>query len=298
VLASGFGTPIVFNYKSDPAVDISTIESIEEVKRLELPDPYNDGIMPKVINSIKYYKANCDLTVGVTDCQGPLTSALSIVGYDKFCYWMYDYPKEIHEFMEKVTEALIQWVKLQKELSGIPLEGESYPLGVRLPDGYGGAWLADDDAVIMSTDLYREFVVPYNSKFLQAFGGGCIHYCGTATQHIENYCQTEGLTAVNNLHLDNIGEAVKMKEALAKKGIPYMACDFVPNENRMKTYYSDLLEAMGNQEGLVIVPYIAPAIELEDGKYEPSHRDQHELAKTVHKLIMDARDRKAALPVG
>jgi len=120
VLASGFGTPIVFNYKSDPAVDISKIETIEEVKRFQLPDPEKDGIMPKVINSIKYYKENCDLTVGVTDCQGPLTSALSILGYDKFCYWMYDYPKVIHEFMDKVTEALIRWVKLQKELSGVP----------------------------------------------------------------------------------------------------------------------------------------------------------------------------------
>jgi hypothetical protein len=285
VLASGFGTDIIFNYKSDPAVDLSKIETIEEVRKLELPDPEKDGIMPKVLDSIKYYKKNCDLPVGVTDCQGPLTTALQVVGYDKFCFWMYDYPKEIHHLMDKVTEALIRWVKYQKEIAETPLDKDSYPLGVRIPEGYGGAWLSDDDAVIIDAENYKKFVVPYNEKFLKAFGGGCIHYCGTATQHIENYCNTEGHTCVNNLHLDNIGEAVKMREALAKKGIPYMACDFIPNDRRLKTYYADLLEAMGNQTGLIVVPYVAPAIQLESEKYESAHRNQLQLAQEVYGLL-------------
>jgi hypothetical protein len=288
VLASGFGTPIVFNYKSDPAVDISRIETIDELERLSLPDPYKDGIMPKVIKETTYYKEHCVLVVGVTDCQGPLTTALSVVGYDKFCYWMHDYPRQIHEFMEKVTEALVQWVRLQKGLTGTPIDGESYPLGVRLPEGCGGAWMSDDDAVILGPELYKEFVVPYNSRFLKAFGGGCIHYCGTASQHIENYCQTEGLTAVNNLNLDNLGEAAKMKERLARKGISYMACDFIPSEKRMASYYHDLVQAMGAQEGLIIVAYVAPAIELEKGKYTPSRRNQLELARRVNETIEKA----------
>lgn len=290
VLASGFGTDIIFNYKSDPAVDLSKIETIEEVKKLELPDPEKDGIMPKVVESIKYYKEHCDLVIGVTDCQGPLTTALQIAGYDKFCFWMYDYPKEIHKLMEKVTEALIQWVKFQKKIADTPMETESYPLGVRIPDGFGGAWLSDDDAVIIDAANYKEFVVPYNEKFLKAFGGGCIHYCGTATQHIENYCNTEGLTCVNNLHLDNIGEAVKMKKALAKKGIPYMACDFIPNDQRLETYYGDLLNAMGDQKGLIVVPYVASSFQLEEGKYETAHRDQLELAQRVYKKLLYERE--------
>jgi len=297
VLASGFGTPIVFNYKSDPAVDISKIETIEEVKKLELPNPGKDGIMPKVINALRYYKDHCDLVVGITDSQGPLTTALSVVGYDKFCYWMYDYPRVIHEFMDKVTEALIQWVRFQKELAGVPMESESYPLGVRLPEGYGGAWLSDDDAVILPADLYREFVVPYNSKFLKAFGGGCIHYCGTATQHIENYCSTDGLTAVHNMNLDNLGEAKKMREAVTRKGIVYMAGDFIPNDYRMETYYRDLLEAMGSAEGLIVVPYVAPAIQLEDGKYEQAQRNQLELGKKVRDILRKELDSRLKVTV-
>jgi len=117
-----------------------------------------------------------------------LTTALSIIGYENFCYWIYDHPKQMHELMELVTEGLIRWIKFQKQRVGAEIEGYSYPLGVKVPDGFGGVWLSDDDSVIISADIFKEFVISYNSKVLKAFGGGCIHYCGNATQHIENYC--------------------------------------------------------------------------------------------------------------
>ena len=288
VLASGFGHPIVKNYKADPAADISKVQHPDELRKLRLPDPQRDGLMPQVLQTLTFFREHADLPVGVTDCQGPLTTALSLIGYDKYCYWMYDYPKLIHGLMDLVTEALIQWVKAQKKHASIPMDTESYPLGVRLPDGFGGVWLSDDDSVILGTDLYREFVMPYNSRLLKAFGGGCLHYCGNSNQHLESFLNTEGLTAINNLNLDDIKGAAIMKKALAKKGIVYMACDFVPTEERLKTYYLDLLEAMGDQRGLIIVPYVAPAVELERGRYNESHRDQFELGKRVKGLVDEA----------
>jgi uroporphyrinogen-III decarboxylase len=285
VLASGFGIPIVKNYKQDPAVDISPIKNPESIKKLEPPDPDKDGLMPQVLKTLRYFKKSCDLPRGVTDCQGPLTTALSIIGYDNFSYWMYDYPNLIHELMDKVTEALIHWVKFQKKIAGIPMETEAYPLGVRIPEGFGGVWISDDDSVIIGTQHYREFVLPYNARILKAFGGGCIHYCGNSTQHIDNYATTEGLTVVNNLNLDNIEAAANMRKALQKKGITYMACDFIPTQQRMDSYYRDLIDAMGDQAGLIIVPYVAPAVELEKGRYTSSHRDQFELGKAVKKIL-------------
>jgi uroporphyrinogen-III decarboxylase len=285
VLASGFGHPVIKNYKSDPAADISKVQHPDELQKLRLPDPQKDGLMPQVLQTLSYFRTHSALPVGVTDCQGPLTTALSIIGYDKFCYWMFDYPKVLHGLMDLVTEALIQWVKAQKMHASIPMETESYPLGVWMPKGFGGVWISDDDSVIMSADLYRDFVKPYNERVLQAFGGGCIHYCGNSNQHIQSYLDTQGLTAINNLNLDDLKGAAAMRAALAKKGIVYMACDFIPTEQRMKSYYQDLLAAMGDQAGLIIVPYVAPAIELERGKYNESHRDQLELGKRVAAIV-------------
>jgi hypothetical protein len=108
-----------------------------------------------------------------------------------------------------VTEALIQWVRFQKERAGQPLEGCCFPLSIKVPDGYGGVWVADDDSVIMSGDLYKEFIKPYNERLLKAFGGGCIHYCGNSTQNIENYVNTEGVTAINNFRLPDPGRELE-----------------------------------------------------------------------------------------
>jgi hypothetical protein len=48
---------------------------------------------------------------------------------------------------------------------------------------------------------------------------------------------------------------------------------------------------MGNQEGLILVPYVAPAIELERGLYEASRRDQLKLAIKAKGKIQKALSR-------
>lgn len=285
VLASAFGVNLICNPKADPAVDLSTMSSPEEIDALEMPVPGKSGAMKIVTEYLDYFKANSDLPVAITDCQGPLTTAFQVAGYDNFCFWMQDDPKRIHMLMEKVTEALIQWVRFQKERAGQPLEGCCFPLSIKVPDGYGGVWMADDDSVIMSSDLYKEFIKPYNERLLKAFGGGCIHYCGNSTQNIENYVNTEGVKAINNFNMDNLSAATAIRSALKERGIVYMACDFVPSEERLEAYYEALIEAMDGPEGLIICPYVAPAIELNQGKYAPASRNRMEVAKRVFERL-------------
>ena len=145
--------------------------------------------------------------------------------------------------------------------------------------------MSDDDSVIISPDLYNEYVRPYNEKVLAAFGGGCIHYCGNSTQNIENYCNTRGVTAINNFNLDNFEAASKIRRALRDKGIVYMACDFAPADNRAEDYYRELCKAMDGPEGLIICSYIAPSIALEKGNYVAIERDRYVLARRLFELI-------------
>jgi hypothetical protein len=284
VLASAFGIKIICNPKADPAVDIGTIQNPEDIDSLQLPVPGKSGAMPIVTGMIDYFLAHSDLPVGFTDCQGPLATAFQIAGYDHLSYWMYDEPERVHKLMALISDALIAWVKFQKELTSQPLAGGSYPLSVKLPAGHGGVWLSDDDSVIIGADLYNEFVRPYNEKVLAAFGGGCIHYCGNSTQNIENYCNTKGVTAINNFTLDNIEAAAKIRRALREKGIVYMACDFAPADARLDDYFRELHGAMGGPEGLMVCPYIAPAIALERGKYDAIDRDRAALTRRVSEL--------------
>jgi hypothetical protein len=145
-------------------------------------------------------------------------------------------------------------------------------------------WISDDDAVIFGTDLYREFVVPYNGQVLKAFAGGAIHYCGNANQHIDSYLQTEGLSAIHNLNLDDIAGAVRMRKALAEKGIIYIAADFNVASGYVDEYYRNLFAQMGT-EGLIVVSYIAPAIMLDHGKYAEANLDPRKIGREIEVAI-------------
>ncbi len=284
VLASGFGVNIKFQDYMDPAVDLPPISDVAQLNDLKPPDPQRDGLMPRVLNTIRAMRERGELPVGVTDCQGPLTTALQIIGYDKMIYWMYDHPQAVHDLMQLVSDALIAWVKVQKETAGQSLDDDAYVLGIKIPGGYGGVWFSDDDCVIFGPQLYREFVVPYNSQVLKAFGGGSIHYCGTATQHIENYLATEGLTCIQNLNLDKLDEAAKMRHALAEKGIVYMTADFNVQDDYIDEYYRTLFEKMDTR-GLIVAVYIAPAITLARGQYGAGNRDPLETGKAIERVI-------------
>jgi hypothetical protein len=63
-------------------------------------------------------EAHSFLPVGITDLQGPLTTANQLMGYDKLSYLMADDPTAAHELMDKVTKTLILWVRAQKEVTG------------------------------------------------------------------------------------------------------------------------------------------------------------------------------------
>jgi len=188
VAASAFGCRVEYPPRQDPAADPRhfPVQTAKDIRRLEMPDPERDGLMPKVLDFIRHMKEHSFLPVGITDFQGPLTTANLLMGYDKLIYLMHDDPTAMHELMDKLTEALIVWVKKQKALIGEPINECIGDQQVYLGKN-AGIWFSDDDAVLMSPKSYKEFVVPYNSRILKAFDGGCLHYCGNATHQADNF---------------------------------------------------------------------------------------------------------------
>ena len=96
------------------------IKNVSDIKAMKVADPDTDGLMPKVIETIRYMKAHSFLPIGITDCQGPLATANQLMGYDKLIYLMADNPSATHEFMDKITESLIVWIGCQKREIGEP----------------------------------------------------------------------------------------------------------------------------------------------------------------------------------
>jgi len=287
VLSSGFGARIQFPLKEDPVSDSRyyPIKDRDDIKNLAVPDPERDGLMPKVLSFIRYMNDHSFLPVGITDCQGPLTTACQLIGYDKLFFLMYDDPPLAHMLMDKISEALIRWVSRQKEETG---EAPDECFGDQLVyTGENiGVWMSDDDAVIISPALYREFVVPYNSKVLEAFGGGVVHYCGNASHQIDNLLETEGLRALNVYCLHGI-EGVHVLKKKIEGRIVLLLNDYTPLD--YEYYFTNLLDGL-SRRGLVLFSQFSPIVCMtRDGRYELTDRDYGE-KKKIYKYVRGILD--------
>ncbi len=283
VAASAFGCEIGWRPKQDPAADprYYPVKTVEDIQNLEIPDPQKAGLMPKVLEFLQYMKTNSFLPVGITDFQGPLTTANQLMGYDKLIYMMHDNPAATHQLMEKITEGLIRWVKAQKQVIGEPLD---YCISDQqvYTGKHAGVWFSDDDAVLMSSKIYRDFVVPYNSRILKEFGGGCVHYCGNATHHADNFLATEGLVALNIYNLYNIPSVKQLQEKLMDK-VALFVCDFTPVE--YEKYFEELFTSL-DYRGLVVCSQYSPNVGLlKGGKYNEIQRDLKPGRKATYDFI-------------
>jgi uroporphyrinogen-III decarboxylase len=286
VAASALGCQIDFRPRQDPAANprYYPVQTPQDIKKLEIPDPEKDGLMPQVLDFLRYMKANSFLPVGITDFQGPLTTANQLMGYDKLIYLMYDHPKATHELMDKVTETLIMWVKKQKEVIGEPL---NYCISDQqvYTGQHAGVWFSDDDAVLMSQQIYKEFVVPYNSRILTEFGGGIVHYCGNATHHAENFLNTKGLLGLNIYNLYNIPSVAKLQSQVQDRLVLFV-CDFTPVE--YQDYFDELLSSL-SYRGLAICSQYSPVVGLlKGGKYDAIRRPLKQGRREVYQYLSQA----------
>ena len=281
VVPSALGCKIVFNKNQDPATGSPSIQDVSEISTLKRPDFYKDGLMPRVLETIDYMRENTNLPISVTDPQGPLNIALSICGVENLFTWMCTHASEVHQLMDFCADVLIDWIKVQKEHAGQELNSGAWPHGIYLPEGYGGVWLADDDCTQISAEMYREFVVPYNSKVLKAFGGGTIHFCGSAKHQIDNFLETDGLTGINNFCMGDFEQVYEMQEKFEEK-LALMVCDFTPLE--IEKFYSGLFEKL-KSKGTILASYVSAGYALHKGRYEITDRNVEEVSSEVYRIF-------------
>ncbi|MCL2163080.1 MAG: uroporphyrinogen decarboxylase family protein [Oscillospiraceae bacterium] len=289
IQASAFGAGYIISSTVDPELapdHYNTVKNIDYIYSLKKPDLLKDGLCPRVLETIQYFKDNCDLPISISDTMGPLTVAIQLVGYENFIYWMYDEPEAIHLLMQMVTDVTIDWIRIQKRAIGVSDTEPMYQGGIRSADGFGGAQFCDDEAIILDPDSYCEFVKPYNEQVLCAFGGGIIHSCGDVSHQLDNLKNTKGLTTYNNYSLDNLDASAKLQKGFSEKNIVFMMCDYAVTDERMEAYYEELFQKL-TYEGLIVTTYFAPTIALDKGKYVFMERNAAELGKRAYEIMRE-----------
>ncbi len=255
VQASAFGSKIhpATGKGDDPAVAGTIINSPADIAKLKTIDPYKDGLMPKVLSFIDYARENSDLPIGLTDMNSPFSTATQLCGYETFFYWMYEEPQAVKDLMHIITDSLIDWVKVQKQHAGEPLDSSSGLQGVWAPKGLG-IWLSDDDLVTVGAEQYKEFIVPYYSRIFKEFGGGSLHFCGNGLHQSENILSIENIRVVNN---SPMGDPVTFGKMASKIGCGKLAIqiqEIAPAD--IEEYYTDLFSNIDDLRGIMIATFV------------------------------------------
>jgi len=169
-MANGFGVPICRgSYTGGVAKHLSP----GEIENLEAPVPEEEPRFKKMKEMIDFYVDITpeDIKICTPDMQGPFNIAYSLLGSEIF-FLMKDSPERVHRLMDIVTGYYInchRWFK-----KNVP--------GKRWINFIGLTRKISECACnLISKDLYREFVAPYDRKLVDLWGGEVgIHPCSGA----------------------------------------------------------------------------------------------------------------------
>lgn len=215
------------------------------------------GLMPKALSLITRFKEAIGPRghVYVPDNQGPFDLAHMIYG-DRLFTDVYDDPGFVRALMNLVTEVYIHATRMLKEAVGEPLDqcvhGHGMTAGISMSNG--GIRLSEDTTTLLSPKIIEEFVLPYISKALKAFGGGFIHYCGKNEGFFKLLMDLDEVRMINlgNPEKHDMGQIVR---TLISKGKAYFGViPLMPGED-IRAYFNRALDLTGRtRKGLVFVP--------------------------------------------
>lgn len=291
VIASSFGCKVkdATGFGDDPGIITNCINSISDIAKLKLPDPNSDGLMLKVLEYIDFARKNSDLPVGLTDMNSPLCTAAQMCGYENLFIWMYEEPAAVHELFDIIAETFINWVKLQKQHIGEPLNRSNGLQGVWSPKGVG-VWVSDDDLVSMSPELYENFVVPINSRVFDSFGGGSVHFCGRGTHQIDNLLKTSNIRVVNNSPMGDFKTFGKLVNKVGGKVLVQIQ-DAAPID--VENYYSMLFNEIDNLKGIMLATFVEDNIGQDNnGGTMSVDWDPIETANRIVKIVRECVSKK------
>jgi len=263
-LRPNFGTvfvPSIFGLKykvpKDTFAWITSHLTKDEIKKFKIPHLSEVGMMKRAIEYLQFFKEKLPewIYIYLPDTLGPFEIAHSVYGHNIF-YEIYDDPNFIHYLLDLCTELYIQVTDKLKKIIGEEREscyhGHALVRGIYMRNG--GTRISEDSATLLSPEHIDEFVIPYDRRALEAFGGGFVHYCGKHDYLLESYLQLEKVRAVN------LGNPEMYEfDSTMQKFLNYGKCYFGlwPKEDKetLEEYIYRMKQATGGGRGGLILHF-------------------------------------------
>jgi uroporphyrinogen decarboxylase len=134
---------------------VPLIKKPEDIEKLEVPDCTRDGLMPFVLETIRYMqeKVGKDYIVGPPIQRGIPTFAAQVRGINEFLVDLRVNPSLSHKLLKICLETEIEWCKILQDCLG-----ENFRV-----------LCCDDVAGFFSLKMFEEFALPYNKRLFELF---------------------------------------------------------------------------------------------------------------------------------
>lgn len=189
-IAAAFGCEMYVPPNNLPCAKTHVLHDINDVNKLEMPDK-NAGWYKKLFDFSEFYMENLPegVEVQMADTQGTFNNAHLIRGND-ILFDFYDYPDKLEIFLDFVTDYLIDLVKNLASYT-TNRDGWFFDWG-SLWKGYGR--ISNCTVHLISPDMYKNFILERDVRFLEGIGGGRIHYCGSYPEVIDSFINLPPVT--------------------------------------------------------------------------------------------------------
>jgi len=147
-----------------------------------------------------------EFLISETLLRGPADCLEAILGAERLCLWMYDYPALVESMIDWLTDCVIQLYQCQYEVLPVFHGGSINRYRIW---GRGRNIVTQADiANIMSPDHFRKIFIPAYRNIARAFDTATLHFHSSAVQHLDALLEIEELAAIE-WALDPTGPALE-----------------------------------------------------------------------------------------
>jgi uroporphyrinogen decarboxylase len=152
---SAFGSKPVWSQNAFPHSE-KIINDISEIKNISKPNPRSDGLLPFLINRLRYNEHainQFDHKIKFAVSRGPLNIVSFLMGTTEFVLACKMNPEEISKLISLITDFIIDWIDVQIE---------TFP-------SIDGIFLLDDLIGFFGKEDFKEFGFNYFKKIYDTF---------------------------------------------------------------------------------------------------------------------------------
>ena len=192
-VAAAFGCKMVLPENNAPAAGSHVLAEAVDVHELAIPS-LDSGWYGKLAEWTELWKENLPEGVHIQhpDIQSSFNSAHLIRGNDIMTDF-YDNPEAVGFLLDKVTDFMIEITRHTKSM--ISQDQDWF-------FDWGSMWkgcarISNCSMQMISPELYYEHVLPRDTRFFEAIGGGRMHYCGITGAVIDEFFKVPSITGLD-----------------------------------------------------------------------------------------------------